>query len=269
LYSIGEFSRITGITIKALRLYHKKGLLEPVHVDPFSGYRYYDAVLVDKARLIVYLRGLDFSLAEIKEVLDSYEADADLSRFLRRKREQLNKELIRYKNMLQSLDSIIAREERAQKKEHAGEFEIEEKDLPTILIASIRMRGKYSDSGELFARLGQAVAADICGPALGLFYDEEYKEDNADFEVCLPVREGKEIEGIAVRSLEGGHCVSLIHKGPFEELGRSYGKIFNYLQEKKYHPLSPSREVYLKGPGMELPSNSANYLTEIQFMIAD
>jgi effector-binding domain-containing protein len=63
--------------------------------------------------------------------------------------------------------------------------------------------------------------------------------------------------------------VSLIHKGPYETLGRSYEKITAYIKEKGYRPKLPSREVYLKGPGMIFKGKSENYLTEIQILIED
>ena len=42
MLSIGEFSRVTQLSIKALRLYHEKGILSPGKVDPATGYRYFD-----------------------------------------------------------------------------------------------------------------------------------------------------------------------------------------------------------------------------------
>ncbi|MDU1455439.1 MAG: MerR family DNA-binding transcriptional regulator [Paraclostridium sordellii] len=41
LFSIGEVSKIKGVTIKALRYYHKMGILIPLHIDNTTGYRYY------------------------------------------------------------------------------------------------------------------------------------------------------------------------------------------------------------------------------------
>ena len=41
VFSIGEFSKITGLTIKTLRFYHEQGLLTPTTVDEETGYRYY------------------------------------------------------------------------------------------------------------------------------------------------------------------------------------------------------------------------------------
>ncbi|WP_368260276.1 MerR family DNA-binding transcriptional regulator, partial [Clostridium paraputrificum] len=40
-YSIGEVSKIKDVTIKALRYYHKVGILIPKYIDEETGYRYY------------------------------------------------------------------------------------------------------------------------------------------------------------------------------------------------------------------------------------
>ena len=42
LVPIGDFSRMTHLSVKALRFYHDQGLLEPARIDPSSGYRFYD-----------------------------------------------------------------------------------------------------------------------------------------------------------------------------------------------------------------------------------
>lgn len=49
MYTIGEFSRITGLTVKALRLYHETGLLVPFTVDEDSKYRYYSRENIEKS----------------------------------------------------------------------------------------------------------------------------------------------------------------------------------------------------------------------------
>ena len=102
-----------------------------------------------------------------------------------------------------------------------------------------------------------------------LHYDSEYREDDADFEACMPIRKGKAADGISVRELPGGRCVALVHKGPYEQLGRSYAKILGYIKDKGYEVAMPTREVYLKGPGMIFKGNPRNYLTEIQILVRD
>jgi len=104
---------------------------------------------------------------------------------------------------------------------------------------------------------------------MGLYYDREYKEEDADFESCFPVKQEVKKEGVQVHRLEGGRCVALVHRGPYGELGRSYQKVFEYMREKKLEPKSPTREVYLKGPGMIFRGNPKNYLTEIQVLVAE
>ena len=111
------------------------------------------------------------------------------------------------------------------------------------------------------------MGMNICGKALCLYYDSEFKETDADFEACLPVRKGKSADTISVRELAGGHCVSLIHKGPYDTLSRSYEKITAFIKEKGFTVKQPSREVYLKGPGIIFKGKPENYLTEIQMML--
>jgi DNA-binding transcriptional MerR regulator len=70
LLSIGEFARRSRLSPKALRLYDELGLLPPAPVDDASGYRYYTAPQLDRARLIAALRQLQIPLVEIKSIVD-------------------------------------------------------------------------------------------------------------------------------------------------------------------------------------------------------
>jgi effector-binding domain-containing protein len=78
----------------------------------------------------------------------------------------------------------------------------------------------------------------------------------------------KQSGALALHRLPGGRCAYLVHKGPYEQLGRSYAKIMEYVQKRNYETLSPVREVYIKGPGMIFRGNPKKYLTEIQIMIS-
>jgi DNA-binding transcriptional MerR regulator len=89
-FSIGEFSRITGLSIKALRLYHEKEILIPSHIDPSTSYRYYDSASVGKAKIIVYLRDMEFALTDIKDILNNYEDEANLFEALIRQKERIS-----------------------------------------------------------------------------------------------------------------------------------------------------------------------------------
>ena len=79
LLSIGQFGRLTGLSIGALRHYHELGLLEPASIDPATSYRSYARPQLEEARLIARLRELDLGLPEIRAIL---RADPDTRRRL-------------------------------------------------------------------------------------------------------------------------------------------------------------------------------------------
>jgi effector-binding domain-containing protein len=60
----------------------------------------------------------------------------------------------------------------------------------------------------------------------------------------------------------------VIHRGRYDQLGRSYAKILSEVERRKQKILLPTREVYLKGPGILFKGNPQNYLTEIQLPIS-
>src|SRR5262249_44470947 len=189
-------------------------------------------------------------LEQIGEILSSCTDEADILDFLRRQRAALEERMRHYRIALSSLDKIIQQEMEAREAMQNSTFEVEDKTLDALLIAGVRMRGPYSDSGKGFSKIGRALGWYISGKWFLLHYDTEFKEGDADFEACMPVRKAKAVNGISVRELTGGRCVSLLHKGPYNELGRSYARILAFIKEKGYEVLLPTREVYLKGPGM-------------------
>jgi DNA-binding transcriptional MerR regulator len=69
LVSISEFSRLSLLSPKALRLYDELGLLVPVHVDATTGYRWYAETQLDQARVVALLRRIGVPLAQIKDML--------------------------------------------------------------------------------------------------------------------------------------------------------------------------------------------------------
>lgn len=267
MFTIGEFSRITSLSVKTLRFYHEKQVLNPSRIDSSSGYRYYDHNCIEKAHIICLLRNLQFPLNDIKDILDNYDDQADILDYLQLHKQTIESKIRQHENIVVSLENIITAEKEAVSAMNNSSFQVEEKTLDPILIAAIRMKGKYSDCGKAFATIGKKLGRYISGKPFCLYYDDEYREDDADFEACMPIRQAKETPGISIRQLPGGKCAALIHKGPYETLGPSYAKIFEWLQQRSHEIVIPCREVYLKGPGLILKGNPKRYLTEIQILM--
>jgi DNA-binding transcriptional MerR regulator/effector-binding domain-containing protein len=267
-YSIGEFSQITGLSVKTLRFYHEKGILLPSEVDPATGYRFYDAGKIEKARVIMRLRQMEFALEDIAVVLGKCADDADILSYLEQQKQVLQQRIHEDRDIVRSLNEIIAKEKAARQLLENGNFVVEEKAFEPLLVAGIRMKGKYSDCGKGFAQLGKAVGRYLRGKPLCLYYDGEFREDDAEFEPCFPLRKEIAADGISVRTLPAGRCLALVHRGPYDQLGRSYAKILKQANERKMKIAVPTREVYVKGPGMIFRGNPSSYLTEIQLPIA-
>lgn len=268
LFSIGEFSQITGLSVKALRFYDENGLLPPASVDSATGYRHYNAASVERARIISRLRELQFSLDDIRRVLSECEDDVQLISHFQRQLRTIQERLRMNQKTAKALEKAIGDETEAADLTRTKRFSIEEKTVPSIIVAGIKMTGRYEECGHGFKTLAGKMGRHISGKPLCLYYDGEFREEDANFEPCFPLRrEAASVEGITVRTLPATRCITLIHQGPYRQLGRAYKAILSELHERGLTPDLPSRETYLKGPGMIFKGNPKNYLTEIQIPI--
>ncbi len=109
LLSIGRFAYASGLTVKALRHYDEMGLLRPAHVDPSSGYRYYDPTQLRDAEVIRRLRRFELPLDEIRPLLHADGAELRASLTEHRSRVAASTEDKR--RLLAALDRFISAEE--------------------------------------------------------------------------------------------------------------------------------------------------------------
>jgi DNA-binding transcriptional MerR regulator/effector-binding domain-containing protein len=269
MFSIGEFSTISGITVRTLRFYHELGLLVPATIDPATNYRTYDERNLETAKVIAALRGLEFPLEQIREILAECRDDRDALGQLERQQKMLTGKVRHYQAVLDTINQLIEKERRTrdESKMATSAPTIQEQDVEPILVAGIRMKGFYSDCGKGFATLGKKLGRQIAGKPLCLFYDGEYREGDANFEPCMPIRKLIASNGVTVHELRAARCVTLIHHGPYEDLKSSYAKLLKYVNEKGYKVSLPTREVYTKGPGMIFRGNPKKYVTEIQIPV--
>lgn len=265
MYNIGRFSRITGLTVKALRLYHERGILEPSFVDGKSGYRYYNRDDAARARVVVALKAMDCSLSEIRHVMAHCADESDLVGFLSSKKEALQAEVARLRDISSAIDRIINREREVLKMQ-GKIFEVDVKRVEPQLVISHRWTGAWQEIGEVVPKLRDAAEKEISGPVINLCYNDEYRELDADIEVCMPLF--RAVEGPwTCRTLEGGEFATLLHRGAFSTLGESYLRVFDWIEASGRKATLPTRQVVHKGPGPLLEGDPNNYLTEVQIPI--
>jgi len=260
MYSIGEFSKISSITVKALRHYHKKGILVPSFSNEETGYRYYSIRDIDTARVIATLKSLQFTLDEIELFLNGMSDDKDTLQALKIKRAKINADIQNLKSVVSVIDSLIYKEHRVAKVQNTA-FNIQFKTVSEQLALVLRWQGAYSDTEQAISKLYKAAGRQSAGAAFNLFYDGEFKED-ADIESCLPLK--KQIYSkFESRILPKQRCVSVVHQGPYETISNSYQAAFDFITSHGLSIKLPTREIYLKGKGIIFKGNPDKYLTEI------
>lgn len=271
MFKIGDFSKLSQVSVKTLRYYDELGLLKPVEVDKWSGYRYYSADQLPRLNRILALKDLGLSLDEIARSLDDLPA-AQIRGMLRLKQ-------VEAKERVREEEERLARvEARLKQIEVEGKMPTYEVVLKSILpqrVASLRgtiptYSGQGLLWGELEAYLGRQGIRPIA-PCLTIYHDPEYREREVDAEVCETVE----------ATVQGGNgrvkiydlpavpkMASLVHHGSFQTLGEAYSALMTWIQTNGYRIVGPNREHYLQtGPNGQVRQDDPSYVTEIQLPV--
>ena len=89
MLKIGEFSKLSRVSVRMLRHYDEIGLLKPAEIDRFTDYRYYREDQLPIAGRIAALKDMGFSLADIVRILEVYDDREKLEPFFSARREVL------------------------------------------------------------------------------------------------------------------------------------------------------------------------------------
>lgn len=265
MYKIGEFSKITNLTVKALRYYDEIGILKPSLVLE-NGYRYYNEDNFQKAMQIKLLKDLGFSMNEIKDVLDNIDDDNDLQDYLLEKKQKIEKQIKNEKNIIQKIDTYL--KPPTNKQGHHIKYEMSIENMKEQLIAYIPFQGHYAHCSDYFPILFKAAKSKVCNAPFNLYYDNDFKED-AMIEVCIPIKEKFQAKNIQIKTISSIKALKTTHIGTYESLGYAYKAILDYAKKNHIELDTPTREVYLKGPGMFMKGNPHKYITEIYIPIKE
>jgi DNA-binding transcriptional MerR regulator len=187
LLTIGAFAARARLSAKALRLYDRLGLLSPARVDEVSGYRYYRASQVERARLVALLRQLDMPLARIAELV---EADRTVAAaLLAAYWTDVETRIAGQRALAEYLRARLS----GRSSEMYGTFVVETVEVPEqVLITETR----HTLADELPAWIGASLgrleaAAEECGGGSGapfvVYHSEVSMESDGPAESCVPV----------------------------------------------------------------------------------
>ena len=266
MFKIGEFSKFSQVTVKTLRHYDELGLLKPAKVDRFTGYRYYSASQLPRLNRILALKDLGLSLDQIAQLLEGDLSPDQIRGMLRLKQAEIQQQVQEEQARLARVEWRLKQIER---EETMPTQEVVIKKVPPIAVASVRDTVPVTQIGQLFgevfAYLDQHKVSPA-GPTIGIYYDEEFREEGVDVETAVPVAgsvpTGERVKSQELPAVEEMACI--IHEGNFDNLRGTYGQLMAWIEANGYRMAGPIREVYVQFTGPDATTN----ITEIQLPVA-
>jgi effector-binding domain-containing protein len=267
MFKIGDFSKLSQISIKALRLYDQMGLLKPVRVDPLTGYRYYSASQLPRLNRILAFKDLGFSLEQILQLLNDGVSLEQMRGMLRLKQAELQQHIASEKLRLTRVEAQI---KQIEQEDTMPSHDVIVKKVEPIKVASIRaILPHYSAIGQLFNELigylhqHEIIKFDYCA---AIWHDPEYKDSNVDGEAVVSLdRLIPESDRVKVYELPRYDAIAcIIHQGSYRTLSQSYKHLLTWIEANNYQIIGSNREFYIQH-GSEQDNES--YVTEIQFPI--
>ena len=255
MLTIGDFSRMTHLSVKALRHYHDMGVLEPAAVDPFTGYRSYDTSQVGSAQVIRRLRDLGMPLDSIAAVLAAPDLEA--------RNREIAAHLTRMERQLEQTQASVAAL-RALLTGPAVRPAIELRTIAAVTALAVREvvdAAELNDWGsEAFDALAAALEAaglTAAGSYGGLFDGDFFELERSEVTAFVPVTSETGLVGAGagvgldpagrVRLLEipAVEAAVAVHEGAFSEIDRTYAALGEVVAERAIGVDGPIREYYL------------------------
>ncbi len=255
---IGEFARLSRVSIRMLRHYDEVGLLPPAHVDPETGYRYYRTSQLRTLNRIIVLRDLGFS---IRDIARSVHGDGELDG----RREQ---------DLLAELEKATAQLTALRARQAVPDADVVIRTVPPERVATLTAPAG-TDVEDLFNALESFVAehqARADRPPMTLL-------EESSVTVAVPVRAAvpeRRLTGpydVRMRSLPATTMACSVHNGSYAGLADELQRMVEFLIRTGRRPGGPLREVYLRfgaDASLRLPpthlvdETDPGYVTELQ-----
>ncbi|NMM51806.1 MerR family transcriptional regulator [Paenibacillus aquistagni] len=273
-YSVGDMSRISGLSIPSIRFYDEKKILVPAYRDEQSHYRYYSEEQILTALSIRELRLRGISVKEMADILEA-ESLHTLNDILTQKRKVIEKkilELEKSKQLVETSRQILSRV-LMNRGQTVADDQIFLAELPVYNCL-------YSDSvsrisvdeifWDRFAELYQLL--DEYGykrthPIMAVFhehYTHQFFFDNGQLEVFIPVEE-YDTSNPNMKQFGGFLTAGIVTTGHYNQMLPYYTKLVRWIEENQYEIIGDPIEIYVVE--FTHTPNSNEYVTEIRFPV--
>ena len=261
MLKIGDFSRLSRVSIRMLRYYDEVGLLKPDKVNDFIGYRYYNEEQLLVMGKINALKDMGFGVTAIAEIMKSSNPK-EIEQIFQVQKAQLLEEVKDLNHRIRFLDTAIAR----LRKDEIMKYDSIIKQMPKGYVASVRkVIPKYEEEGRLWHILFSETAKFgmiPCGPAMAKLHDKEYKENDVDVEVQIEVKGHYEnTENVTFFTEPEMTVASATFKGSYDQFSDVYASLAAWVSENGYEFTGPMIDVYHVSPNDT--QNPDEFVTEI------
>jgi DNA-binding transcriptional MerR regulator len=267
---IGDFARLSQVTVPTLRHYDEVGLLKPISVDSVSGYRYYSVSQLPRFNRILALKDLGFTLLQIENVLNGGLTPAELRGMLRLKHAEVEQHVAAEQARL---DRIAARLRQIEQEGLMAEFEVVLKTVSPLLIAACKVTIPTNEEAsdylcraykEVFDHMKTCGVTGI-GPNLALWHQAPEVVENEVAEAAVPIQHViPDTQSVKIYELPSTQVASAVHHGAFENFTQLHTALHHWVEANQYQVVGPYREIYLSHNSQDLGDS----VTEIQYPVA-
>jgi len=269
MLKIGDFSKLSRISIRMLRHYDEIGLLMPKSTDSFTGYRYYGEDQLPAAGQITALKDMGFGLSAIGEILKSYDEPEKLADFLSVKRAEIQAQAEETAHRLLLLETAI---KRLRKDGTAMSYNVTLKTLPERYVASVRqIIPSYDQEGMLWHILVKETEplniqdGDPCY-TLAIFHDSEYKESDVEVEVQKSVKGSyPDTEHVVFKTELPVLIASATYKGGYDRIDGVSEAVANWVRDNGYDFNGHFFNIYHISP--HETQNPEEWVTEVCYPV--
>ncbi|WP_167958264.1 MerR family transcriptional regulator [Anaerosporobacter faecicola] len=270
---IGEFSRITGISIYMLRNYDKMGLMVPRYVDEESGYRYYGENQIPIANQIQVLKALGFGLKEIGEIQleDAKENERPTQKteiFLLNKIQEKNDEINKIHEQIKQMKE--AYEEIRKQEQYALSVTI--KEIPARKVICLRDHiHAFEEEGRLWEELNKYVqekAIRLAQPqySYAITHRVNFRRMDIDVEVQLEVEKmGEDCKKVFFEEIPACEAATIAFEGVYSKFSEVNSYMRQWVYRNGYELAGKTFTRYYLSPGNE--PNPENFITEVFYPV--
>lgn len=269
MLKIGDFSKLSRISIRMLRHYDEIGLLAPEMTDSFTGYRYYSEAQLTAANRITALKDMGFGLAVIAEMTRGAKNPEAFVERLLAKRAETEGQIDLARRRLRLLDTMV---QRIREDDTAMNYNVTLKELPERYVASVRQRiPTYEQEGLLWKILMEETAplhmqdGDPCY-TMAVFHDGEYQETQVDVEVQKTVKGSyANTKNVVFKTEPALLIASATYQGGYDQMTAVNEAVANWVEDNGYVFGGQAFNIYHVSPYET--QNPDEFVTEVCYPV--